>query len=381
VPADLVKSADLASLRDQMRSAGASDASIRAAVDGILRRRYREQLSHDNIARLQRGWWRDPERNWGTANDTQLPFPDLWLRQRMVDEPLEQLLGPAPATVETANARYAFLPENLRQELGRLDRMGVVGWARSGQPEIDEVTEADVERRRTWVADRRKELLSSLTSAQRDEYEMHFGDFSAGLARQLQPVGVTEQEFRAVFPIAQEHARDFAALPRQQDDTAQTDLNVRTAEKLVAALGYERALDYIWATTPEYAAIARVAREANLPPTVAGTIVQLAAETAQEAISIHDRAGMSGDEKRAALLALQANARAQVDALLPVTAQQRASPQALAWLNALGEGRYKTIWTALPGLVNVIGGAAPISITEPRSGSVHQLVPRRPGGN
>jgi hypothetical protein len=381
VPADLVKSADLTNLRDQMRNAGASDVAIRTALDGILRRRYREQLSRDNIARLQRGWWRDNERTWGTANDIQLPFPDLWLMQRMVSEPLEQLLGPAPATVEAANVRYAFLPENLRQEFGRLDRMGVIGWAHSGQPEIDEMTEADVERRRTWVAERRKELLASLSSAQRDDYEMHFGELSAGLARQLQPVAVTEQEFRAVFPIAQEYARDFAALPRQQDNTAQTNLDARAAEKLVAALGYERALDYIWAAAPEYAAVSRVAREANLPPTTAGTIVQLAAETAQNAMSIHERAGMSDDEKRAALLALQASARAQVDALLPAPAQQRAGPQALAWLDALGDGRYKTIWTALPGLVNVIGGGATLSITQPPPDSVRQLVPHRPGGN
>jgi RNA polymerase sigma factor (sigma-70 family) len=382
VPADLVKSADLASLRDQMRNAGAGDTAIRAALEGILRRRYREQLSADIIARLRRGWWRDHVRTWGTANDTQLPFPDLWLMQRMISEPLEQLLGSDRDTVEAAEVRYAFLPAELRQEFGRLDRAGVGGWSRSGQPEIDDVTEAEVERRRAAVADRRKELLASLTSTQRDEYEMRFGQFAAGLARQFQSITVTEQEFRAVFPIAQAYANSVAAQPRQPDNSVRAALDAETASRLVSALGYERALDYIWATAPEYTAVARLARDASLPPTTAGKIVQLAAETTEAAISIHERADLSIEGKRAALVALQGKARAQVDGLLPADAQQRAAPHAFAWLNELGEGRYKTIWTALPGLVRVIGGGGTQSIAEPRPGSAgRQLVPRRPGGN
>jgi hypothetical protein len=302
--------------------------------------------------------------------------------QRMVSEPLEQLLGPDPHVAAAQEVRYEFLPDNLRQELARLDRMGVGGWSHSGQPEVDEVTEADVERRRTWVADRRKELLATLTTAHREEYDMRFGELSGGLARQLQSIAVTEQEFRTVFPIADAYAKEVAALPRRQDNSAQVELDTRTMERLVSALGYDRALDYIWASSGEYAAIARVAGEANLPPTIAGALVQLAAETAQEAMAIHDRAGASLEDKRGALLSLQAKARGLVDAVLPTNVQQRAAPQAFGWLNALGEGRYQTIWTALPGLVRTFGGGATISISDPRRGYyVQQLVPRRPGGN
>jgi len=66
-PNSLVKTGDLALLRDRLRAEGASDDAVRSIIEGILRRRYREKLSQDRAARYARGWRRfdlgDPTRS------------------------------------------------------------------------------------------------------------------------------------------------------------------------------------------------------------------------------------------------------------------------------------------------------------------------------
>jgi len=386
VVTELVKHADIAALRDQLRAAGASDAAIRAALEGILRRRYREQLSADRAARLGRGWWRDSQRTWGTANDVQLPFDDLRLINAMVTRPLEQLLGVDPLDEAETEARYGFLPEPLRREFGRLARASIGGWTRSGDPETDAVIEAEMEQNWRAVTEKREELMAALTPGQRADYEMRFGQFASGLARQLEQLAVTEQEFRAIFPIADRYAKESGTVAKRDDPGAvKAELDRRTAQQLIAALGYDRALDYIWAGSSEFPAYARVAREANLPPATAGRVVQLAAETADRAAAVHADATLTAEQKRAALLALQQTVRPQLDALVPTAAQQRLASAALAWINGLGEGRYKTIQTVLPGQVRstVFGGVRGVDTPLPSGGTAPAtpLVSPRPPGS
>ena len=383
LPHALVKNADLAALRDQMRAAGANEASIRAVIEGILRRRYREKLSDDRAERLRRGWWRDRQRTWGTAADFQRLIDDPTLIREMVTKPLEQLLGPDPLDVKEADAKYAFLPADLRQELGRLDRETPTGWSPTGQADVDAQLRVDFDAQQRVADETRKKLIASLTPEQRTDYDMRFGSFATGLMQQLESVAVTEQEFRAVFPIADAYAKELAALP--STDTRRgpmrSALDQQTVEQLIATLGYDRALDYIWSGSRDYPAYARVAREANLPPTTAGGVVQLAAETADQAAAIHADTTLTVEQKRAALLMLQQTVQPHLDALLPPAAQQQLAAAALGWLTALGDGRYKPVGTVLPGQVHTSVMTLPISVADPVPPfrfSAHLVPPRPP---
>ncbi len=377
----LVSEMDLALLRDEMRVAGAGEASIRAALEGILRRRYRERLSQERTARAQRGWWRDHQRTWGTAASSQRLIDDPRLLREMVTTRLEELLGPDPIAVAEADVRYGFLPSEMRQTLARLDREQPTGWSPTGIAEVDARLRDEFETERKATEHKRRELIAAMTPEQRMDYEMRTSPFAAALIRQLQAIDVTEQEFRTVFPLADAHAKEFAAAGRGSR-SEQLELSRQAAEKLVAALGYERALDYIWCGAMEYPAYARLVREQNLAANAAGQAVQLAAETAEKAGSIHADAKLSVAEKRSALANLQGEAQMQFDRLIPPAAQRRLPVHSLTWLAALGEGRYKGIGTVMPGQTGTMVMAATTDVSDPPAPPTapKQFVPRRATG-
>src|SRR5688500_992706 len=115
--------ADLSIARDRLRAAGISEVAIRSALEGLLRRHYREKLSALRAARLETAWWRErdfPMIAVGPVRSTAADDPKL--RREMVDAPLERLLGPDPVEIAEVEARYAFLPAPTRQELWRIEK-------------------------------------------------------------------------------------------------------------------------------------------------------------------------------------------------------------------------------------------------------------------
>ncbi len=246
--------------------------------------------------------------------------------------------------------KYAFLPEETRRALAKLDGERVAGWKDSGIPEEDAKLRAEYFAHRQNLEDKRKALMAAFTPEQRADYEMRFGTFATNLARQLDLIDVTEQEFRAVFSLADVAKQELTAREVQGDaKVGRNELVRQMADKLVAALGQERALDVMWSGTSDYAALARVARDANLPESTAGRAVQLAAETGDRAVAIHADGAMTVEQKRAALLALQAAVQPQLEALYPGGLRQRIAPNALLWFTELGQGRYKPVAASLPG--------------------------------
>lgn len=188
-----------------------------------------------------------------------------------------------------------------------------------------------------------------------------------------------------MFPLAEAYAKALAAqakLDSAAARAAQIELDQAMVAQLVAALGYERALDFVWAGGWPYPALARAAREANLPANTAGQVMQLAATTAHAAAAVHADAAMSLEQKRAALLALQQSVRPEVERLLPAVVQQRLEPEALAWFVQLGEGKYQPVSAILPGRVRTVGGGlgSAIAVTAPLppGGNTPQLLPRPP---
>jgi RNA polymerase sigma factor (sigma-70 family) len=381
-PNELVRTGDLGALRDRLRADGATEPVIRGIMEGILRRRYREKLSLDRADRIARGWWKDAQRTWGTAESTQRLIDDPTLLRTMVTTPLEQLLGPDPLDVAEADAKYAFLPADLRQRLGAIDRALPGGWSPSGDPAQDRILRAEYESTRKNLEGDRTTLLAGLTSDQRQAYEMRFSRTGTSLAQQLELVQVTEQEFTAIYPFAEQYGKEYDGLFRLENGIEKAgELDRRFAQQIIAAVGYDRALDLIWSGATEYSAYARIAHDAGLPAGTAGRAVQLAADTSARAAAIHADLTLGLNEKAAALVTLQQQARGQLDALVPPAVQVRLAPAAVEWLESLGRARYKTIATVLPGRGNlvVMTGTIALSSTPPTQPAL-PLVPPRPTG-
>jgi hypothetical protein len=374
---------DLSVARDQMRASGASEATIRGVIEGILRRRYREELSVRRSQRLETGWWRERDFTRIVEGPVRMtPADDPILFREMVQAPLDRLLGPDPSELAEINARYEFLTEATRQQLARIEA------------DIASTTSIDVQARyggnETALQNEKSRLqaglaavLAGLPPQQRHEYNLRFGWLTPGLKQRMAVIDGTEDEYRLVFQLLDVHAKARGISgEREARNVAGSRIDQSTADQLVQLLGFERALDYIWSGTYEYPAYARGVREANLPLGIASQIVQLAAKTAEQASLIHFEASRPLEQKRVAFEVLRRNAQVELDALLPPSVQQKFVPRSLAWLAELNEGRYKLITTTLsgqPGSVVTVGG---LTIEQPISGRPRptQVLPSRPAG-
>jgi RNA polymerase sigma factor (sigma-70 family) len=374
---------DLSTARDQMRAAGSSDATIRGVLEGILRRRYREELSARRAQRLETGWWR--ERDFTRIVDGPVrmtPADDPKLFREMVQIPLERLLGPNPAEVAEINARYGFLPEVTRQKLAQLEADLALATAMDVTSRYGG-TETALKTERSQLQAEQAAVLAALPPLQQQEYDLRYGWLTSGLKQRMASIDGTETEYRTVFQLVDARVKEKpAATDRDARTAAGVRIDQATADQLVSLLGYDRARDYIWSGTYDYPAYARVVREANLPIGIASRIVHLVAETGDQASQIHFDSDRSLEQKRESIQALRRKAQAELDALLPPSLQQKLAPRSLAWLAEQKDGRYKLISATLgsaPASVLALGGSA---IDQPTFGRPRpvQMLPRRPGG-
>lgn len=410
--------ADLTTLRDTLRAAGASDTRIREIFYGVLRRRYRIAETEKRLTRIQRGWWKDDQRTLGIVRASRWLVDDPGMLIDMVDDPMVALLGPDPTQVDVVNARYSFLPEETRFKLAALDRDLGRAEVATGDPVADSKMEKEFIAKNLANREAREKLLAGLTPEQRREYDMHYGATGTRIASMLSTMpDATESEFRqlyaiaekaggtpnspaftaanatAVFMVAQGNGTGSvqilatSAAPVQNaaamTPQAQAEATQRANAEIVATLGYDRALNIIWSSTTEYRAITALAQDGSVSAAVAAPFTQLAAETGSKALAIHQNAALDADQKRAALLALQQTARSQVDALLPADVQKKLPPTALTWLNQMSDGRYKVM---APGSIDRLGGSsATLSLTSASAPSLPPtftvLPPSRPASN
>jgi hypothetical protein len=245
-------------------------------------------------------------------------------------------------------------------------------------------TQVANDRERQALESARNSLLAALPPEQRGEYELRYSALALPLVQRMALIDGTESEYRAVFAVLDAWVKERP--PVRGRDTRVSPASERidqgAADGLVAALGYERALDYIWSGAREFPAYARVAQEANLPASMAARALQLAAETINQASMIHYDAALTLEQKRIAVETLQQKAQAQLDTLLSRAAQAKLTSGALAWLTDLSEGRYKTIVTTVGGRTGAILLLGDASIEKPVSGPWRQtqVLPRRPSG-
>jgi hypothetical protein len=359
IPATAFAADDLTALRDALRAGGADEATVRAVLEGVLRRRSRDKLAELRIERARHAWWqvgRNAPDSFGEVN------------VNVLQKPLLNLLGPDPLLLRDAESRYAFLPPDKRRKLAQIDLDYLEMHAQSARQVGYVATE------QLLVEERRKDLIAGLTPEERAEFDLRFGD-GVGMAQfngQIRAFAPTEAEVRAYTPILLDMAAQTKALPRYvmgapgpQNDAylaGSRAIERTAAQRLVNTLGYDRASQFMWAGfNTDYSALQHAAREAQLPANTPARVMDLAMDVAQRAMQIHDDSALTPEQKRAALLPLQQMARDQLDTILPSGARQNLPPEALRWLNELGNGRYVAIMPSL----RSSGGYAPTTITSP----------------
>ncbi len=367
--------ADLALVRDRLRAAGVEASVARGVVEGALRRRYRDRLAEVRAEQMRTRWWQDSSWYFRLGGQPVLGFADdPRLLREMVLDPLEKLFGPDPLELAELDARFAFLAPEKRAAFVALERDYDAAVARAAGGESRSPAANLLNRERD---EKRRALLAQLSPEERAEYEVHFSDLATVLRERMDTIGATEKEYRAIMAViappgeGSPDRRGAAFFARDE----------QALQQLVPALGYDRAADYIWAGAREYASYARVAQEAGLPANTATRVLSLASETVERAIQIHGNTALSGEQRKAAVVALQQEIRPQLDALLPPPLQQKLAGEMMDWFTVLGQGRYRSISTSALGSGGLMIGAVNVETPLPPGAGRRQFVLRRPGGN
>lgn len=330
------RDSDPVALRDQLRAAGIDDSTIRGLVEAILRRHYRETLSARRTEALRQGWWNDPSWSYQLALVSGVPrlVDDQPLLRQMVLDPLEQIFGPDPLDIAVREAKFGFLLGETRQAFVELERYYDAATARLSGDERNGPLGAKLRAERTAAE---KRLFDALSPEAKEEHRLRLAMSGSAARMRMSQMDGSEQEYRTVMATI---------TPLQGGESAQRwEAENQAFLKITEALGYDRAVDYIWAGSFEYPNIARAAREANLPVSTAGRVLQLAAETTQRAIDVHADSTRSPEQRRAALRALQQEVQPTLDAILPPAQQQKVGGDGLLWFTALSEGKYKRLST------------------------------------
>jgi hypothetical protein len=348
--------ADPEKLRDELRRAGVDESSVRGLVEGALRSRYNAQVATFDMD-LLKTWW-----NRG-ASLTGRPGP---LSARvMIDEPLAALLGRDPLDIADAEARYDFLSPEKARRIALIDLDYTELRRKSPRTaQTSAATKTEIEEQRLLARERQKDIVSALTPEERAEYELRFGGTAARNARRFSAIQVTEQEFRAVKPILDGLEEQRAG--KRHGSLEYAEVEQHAVDNIVRAVGYERALDFIWGDdSGPYARTARLLRDANRPVGNAVQLLQLAAETGVKAAAIHDDTTLAAEGKRAALAALQQETRPRLDTLVPPELQSKLDSHAITWFRILGEGRYQIQRPIVIGGGWSIGPEIPVSSPPP----------------
>jgi RNA polymerase sigma factor (sigma-70 family) len=364
---------DATELRETLLAQGLSDEATRGMVEGILRRRYREKLSTMRAERMREAWWQD---DWWIRSLGGGPprfAEDKAMLREMVLDPLEKLFGPSPAEVAASEAPYEFLPPGKRSAFAAAERAYQAALARlpDGRQNSAAGTALNREHAEAVAA-----LRSALGPDERAEYDLHFSATAVMLRERMNQMDATEAEYRTIMTVVN--------APENQNapTVLRTDVDQPLVDRLVGALGYDRALDYVWAGSWEYSAYARAAADARLPAGTAGRVLELAAETTAQALQIHTDPALSPAEKRAAVIALQADVKPRLDAMMPAEVQAQVGAQASAWFTGLADGRYKYLPTSFArGAGNVMGsGGISVETAAPMASAKGQFIMPRPAG-
>lgn len=358
------RASDLAAFRDKLRAEGVDEQSIYDLIEGALRAHYLETIKIWRRDHALKEWWLPR----GALNTDGIPSSEA-----LVAKPLYDLLGPSPLDIADAEVRYGFLPPEKRRTLALIDldytelKERIRPSSTAYNP-TKALLQADLDRLQYLGKERQQDVLATLTEEERAEYELRFSPFVASNTGRFAAMNATEQEFRDVAPILESYQHAQSALPTgPAGATARPQFEQNALDQLVAAIGYDRAVDYAWSgSSPMYAQTADWLRTADLPSTQAPRVLQLEAETGVQAMAIHANATLTADQKKSALAELQETAQRQLDALVPAKARANLPAQSFSWLTGLSEGRYQIIQATLnsasfaPTVVS-IGGAPPSS--------------------
>jgi hypothetical protein len=176
--------------------------------------------------------------------------------------------------------------------------------------------------------ERRADLAELLTPEELEAYELRTSNIANQLRHQLSAFRPTEEEFRAIYALAQ------AAQPPQQNPfsfTFSSDL----FKQIETMLGPDRAAIYRMTTDPAYQQIDRIATRLTLPAAIIPQIYSTSKELQQRAQALQSDSTLSNETRSSQLAALATEGESKLTALLGPRGFEIYQNQTGRWLTKL----------------------------------------------
>jgi hypothetical protein len=353
-----LKSGDHATLRDQLRALGLSEGTVQNVMRAILWQPYLDRQLAINAAKASsdqpywRGLQQTGRRAYTREERAELRELASSLRGQILD-----VLGPQGFDATSPySQRYAFLSPESAAKIVDLDR----DYSEMRQ-EINQESErfkvaSDADKLKFLEQERRKDLETTLTPAELEEYNLRFSPAAYTLRNRLSKIDLTETEYRDLYDLQQAFynnqpdtalARPLANQKLTPEQIAQLQTRAKDYEALNQemrqTLGEERYAQYQRASDNDYRQLQAAADRFNLPTDTIDQVYGYRDATAVATQRIAADPALTPEQKKQALATLASQTRRQISTALGDEVATAYLDRNMKWLERVQAGNVLTI--------------------------------------
>ena len=367
----LLKTDDLAALRDQLRALGLTESMVKEIVRARIASRHTASLRDIGNAALEaarrRPYW-ERERFYvggliGYSDEQREVMGEI---RDEKEREMTRLFG-ADKT-EGRASRQAYLPAEKAAQLQELNNDYRTMRSQVLREKAGFQMPGDAEKIRLLDAEKKRDTLALLTPEEKEALDLRESWTAWGLQRTFSGFDGTEEEYKAIFrlryPLEEKYPPEWesyaAAMgsdnPEEYHKAREADQKKVDAQ-IRAMLGEERYQDYLRARNTDYTTLLAAAERFNLSAETVAQTYQARTDAAREAERISNDASLSTEQKNAAFAALSEQAMAQIRATLGDEVGNAYIDKTCQWLKNLPKG----------GTVK-IGPMGYVNVTQPKAG-------------
>ena len=311
---------DAVELARRLRVAGFPRVLIVAIVTGVVDDRMRgkfKELSPERLA--DRPYWKaepyaadEPKRAEATVK---------LIRER--EETLKRALGDgyqfaSESYVDMTRRRFGDLPVEKLQVLTAIQmdyvelQQKIIAEAQKAEGGLAKM---DQSKFRLLDAERRADIVKTLTPAELVKFDLRNSPSAGRLREDTALLGLSEAEFRALFPTYQTATEYLETLNLSSPTEQQTALKKSIEEmqlKVKELLGAERFADYMQAKDPASKKLNLIVKRLDLPLSAARAVVAVQDDVTQRADAIRTDKALTAEQRAAQLSALSEEAKSKI---------------------------------------------------------------------
>lgn len=165
----------------------------------------------------------------------------------------------------------------------------------------------------------REDIAQLLSPAELLEYNLRSSPTAAGLRNQLSAFQPSEAEFRTLYQLQaafnEQNGNPFGPMSPEQM-RQRTEAQKQLTEQIKAALGPERAADYVRASDPNYRQTSQLVARLQLPTETSNQVWSVQQDIQQRSRALAANSSLSTEERTQQLAALTNEAEAKISATL-----------------------------------------------------------------